>query len=161
MKLYQARLLLHCQCIIHACWPSAIPCRELLSCWSCNVYACWPSVFTATNTAASQICLLVECCCKIVACWTVVTQTVSLLIFCHSILNVCWCCASLFAIPDGTVSHYQPCLLVWCLNIGHAFWCGRHYQPFLRYACLYSTTLSDMHAWFIYSDTRVCKVVLY
>ena len=22
------------------------------------------------------------------------------------------------------VSHYQPCLLVWCLTIGHAFWCG-------------------------------------
>ena len=26
----------------------------------------------------------------------------------------------------------------------------------LRYACLYSATLSDMHAGFIYSDTRGC-----
>ena len=31
----------------------------------------------------------------------------------------------------------------------------------LRYACLYSATLSDMHAGFIYSDTRVCKVLLH
>ena len=28
----------------------------------------------------------------------------------------------------------------------------------LSYACLYSATLSEMHAGFIYSDTRVCKV---
>ena len=29
----------------------------------------------------------------------------------------------------------------------------------LRYACLFSATLSDMHAGFIYSDTCVCKVL--
>ena len=29
------------------------------------------------------------------------------------------------------------------------------------YACMYSITLSDMHAGFIYSDMRVCKVLLY
>ena len=117
VKHYQAKLLLHCQCNIHACWPSAIPCRELLSCCSCNIYACWPSVFNATNTAAFQVCLLVECCCKMDACWTVFNQSASLPIFYHSILQVCWCCASLSAIPVGTVSHYHPCLLVWCLNI--------------------------------------------
>ena len=83
--------------------------RELLRCCSCNIYAWWPSVFTATNTAAVQICLLVECCCKMDAC---------------SILHVSWCCASLSAIPVGMVSHYQPCLLVGCLTIGHTFWCG-------------------------------------
>ena len=22
------------------------------------------------------------------------------------------------------VPHYQPCLLLWCLTIGHVFWCG-------------------------------------
>ena len=27
-----------------------------------------------------------------------------------------WCCASLSAIPAGVVSHYQLCLLVWCLT---------------------------------------------
>ena len=74
VKLYQVRLLLHCQCNIHACWSSTTPCRELLSCCSCNIYACWPSVFSATNTAAVQICLLVECCCKMDACWTVAIQ---------------------------------------------------------------------------------------
>ena len=26
--------------------------------------------------------------------------------------------------PSGVVPHYQPCLLVCCLTIGHAFWCG-------------------------------------
>ena len=30
----------------------------------------------------------------------------------------------------------------------------------LGHACLYSATLSDMHAGFIYSDTSVCKVLL-
>ena len=31
----------------------------------------------------------------------------------------------------------------------------------LSNACLYSATLSDMHAGFIYSDTYVCKVLLH
>ena len=34
---------------------------------------------------------------------------------------LCWRCASLSAIPAGMVSHYQPCLLVLCFIIGHAF----------------------------------------
>ena len=73
----------------------------------------WSSVFTATNTAAVQIWLLVECCCKM--------ESLGL---CHSILHVSWCCASLSSIPVGMESHYQPCLLVWCLAIGHTFWCS-------------------------------------
>ena len=32
--------------------------------------------------------------------------------------------ATLSAIPAGMVSHYQPCLLVWCLTISSACWCG-------------------------------------
>ena len=87
--------------------------RELLRCCSCNIYACWASVFTATNTAAVQICLLVECCCQM--------ESLGL---CHSILHVSWGCASLSAIPVCMVSHNEPCLLVWCLTIGHTFWCG-------------------------------------
>ena len=31
----------------------------------------------------------------------------------------------------------------------------------LKYVCLYSTTISDMHAVSIYSDTRVCEVLLH
>ena len=42
--------------------------------------------------------------------------------------------------PSGVLAHYQPCLLVCCLTIGHAFWCGAsastipvvvvsHYRP--------------------------------
>ena len=26
--------------------------------------------------------------------------------------------------PFGLVPYYQPCMLLWCLTIGHAFWCG-------------------------------------
>ena len=102
-----------------------MPCRELLCrcSYSCNIYACWPSV-TVTNTAAGQTCLLVECCCKMGACWTVATQSACLLTFCHPILHVCWRCASLSVIPAGMVSHYQPCLLVWCITTRRAFWRG-------------------------------------
>ena len=31
----------------------------------------------------------------------------------------------------------------------------------LRYACMYSATLSDLHTGFIYSASRVCKVLLH
>ena len=48
-------------------------------------------------------------------------------------------------------------LLQRCHYIRHVCWSGAT----LRYAYLYSATLSDMHAWFIYSDTRVCKVLLH
>ena len=48
---------------------------------------------------------------------------------------------------SGVVPHYQPCLLVCCLTIGHAFWCGAssstmpvgvvpHYRPCLLVWCL-------------------------
>ena len=70
--------------------------------------------------------------CKMGACWTVATQSICLPIFYHSIsmhadllplIPACLLvCVSLFAIPACMVSHYQPCLLVWSLNIGHAFW---------------------------------------
>ena len=110
-------------------------CRELLCRCSCNIYACWPCV-TVTNTAAVQACLLVECCCQIGSCWTFVTQIALRSIFCHSILHVCWCCVSLSTIPAGMVSHYQPCLLVWCLTIGHVFWRGASYQQCLQVWCL-------------------------
>ena len=86
------------------------------------ICACWPCV-AATNTSAVQTCLLVECCCKMEACCTVATQSACLPIFCLSILHVCCRCAFLSAIPAGMVSHCQPCLLVWCITIGHAFWC--------------------------------------
>ena len=42
----------------------------------------------------------------------------------------------------GLVPYYQPCMLEWCLTIGHAFWCSAslkvmssgvapHYRPYL------------------------------
>ena len=120
-------------------------CKELICRCSCNIYACWPSS-TATNTAVVQACILVECCCKKGTCLTVATQSVCPSSFCHSILHCCWHCASLAAIPAGMVSHYQPCLLVWCLTIGCACSCGvtlnamhssvvLHYQPCLLVWC--------------------------
>ena len=44
--------------------------------------------------------------------------------------------------PVGVVPHYRSCLLVWCLTVGHVFWCGDslyampvgvvpHYRPSL------------------------------
>ena len=49
--------------------------------------------------------------------------------------------------PVGVVPYYRQCLLVWCLTIGHAFWCGAslsampagvfaHYRPYLLVRCL-------------------------
>ena len=49
--------------------------------------------------------------------------------------------------PSGVVPHYQPCLLVCCLTIGHAYWYGAslsampsivvpHYRPCLMVWCL-------------------------
>ena len=60
-----------------------------------------------------------------------------LLVWCLTISRVYWYSVSLSAVPACEVNHYRSCLL---------------------FACLYSATLSDMHAGFIYSDTRVCKV---
>ena len=56
------------------------------------------------------------------ACPSFTTQSVCLSIFYHSFLHACLCCVSLFAIPVCMMSHDQPCLLVWRLTIGHAFW---------------------------------------
>ena len=127
VKLYQTRLL-HCQYNILVCWSCVKSLRELLCRCSCNIYACWPCV-TATNTAVVQTCLLVECCCKMDACWTVATQSSCLPIFCISILlfsicHTCWYGVSLSAMPAGVVTHYRTRLLMRCLTISRACWCG-------------------------------------
>ena len=44
-----------------------------------------------------------------------------------------------------------------CHYIRHVYWSGA--TP--KYTCMYSATLSDMHAWYICSETPVCKVLLY
>ena len=41
--------------------------------------------------------------------------------YCHS---YCWYGVSLSAVPAGVGSYYRPCILVWCLTVGHAFWCS-------------------------------------
>ena len=72
------------------------------------------------------------------------------LVQCLIIGFVFWCGASLSAVPAGAVSHYRPCLLVPyyrlcqlvpCLIIGLVFWCGGHYQP-----CLLMWYLTIGHA---------------
>ena len=55
---------------------------------------------------------------------------------CHPILHDCWHCVSLSAIPAGMVSHYQPCLLVWWIIMGHAFWFGTSLSASLLVWCL-------------------------
>ena len=67
--------------------------------------------------------------------------------------------------PSGVVAHYQPCLLVCCLTIGHAFWCGAsastmpvvvvpHYRP-----CLLACHLAIGHAfWSIATAINILLV---
>ena len=128
VKLYQARLLLHCRCNIHPCWSSATLCRELLSCCSCNIYACLPSVFPATNTATVWVLLQDGCmldrCHSIMPANLLPLNPVCLLMLCFSIFHTCWHGASLSAVPDGVVCHYRPYLLVRCLTISRAYCCG-------------------------------------
>ena len=111
-----------------------------------------------------------------------------LLVWRLTVSHFFWCGASLQAMPVGVVTHYRPCLLV-RFALQTTFWlveCRRKRGGYksgatltevplhqtcllimsgscatLRNTCLYSATLSDMHAGFIYSDTRVCKVLLH
>ena len=67
--------------------------------------------------------------------------------------------------PYRVVPHYQPCILVWCLTIGHAFSCGAslsalsvgvvpHYRP-----CLLAWYLTIGHAcWSIVIATDILLV---
>ena len=109
-----------------------------------------------------------------------------LLVWCLTIDHACWCGTSLSAMSVCVLPQYRPCLLACYLNIGHACWSAATVQPIfdfssadtslvlpvqrchyirhvcwsgatLTYACLYSATLSNMHAVFIYSDTCICN----
>ena len=114
-----------------------------------------------------------------------------LLVWCLTICHAFWCGASLSATPVGVVSHYRPCQLVWYLTIGHSYWsfatainillvgCRWKKDGFKSGAtCMYRgviilylsadpVPLSDMPICtvqlyrYIYSDTCVCKVLLY
>ena len=103
----------------HVYWLSAAARWMLAGLWLLNQYACWP-FFT-------QYCM---------------SAGVVLLHLLYLLVGV-----SLSAISAGIVSHYQPCLLVWWIIIGHAFWFGTslsampagvvpHYRPCLLVWCL-------------------------
>ena len=109
-----------------------MPCRELLYRCSCNIYACWPSI-TVTNTAAVQTCLLVECCCKMDACLTVATQSACLLTF-----------FTQYCMSTGGVLLYLLYMLVWCLTINHACWCGVSLSAVAAGVVLHRT-ITDSH----------------
>ena len=101
VKPYQA-----CLCYVaNVTFKFAEPVPLCVESCNCNKYACWASA--------------VECCCKMNA------YSISMPAN-HLLLNpACMISgASLSAIPACVVPHYQPCLLLWCLNIGHACWCG-------------------------------------
>ena len=109
----------------HAYWLSAAAGWMLAGLWPFNQYVCWPFV----------------------------TQYACLLALCFSICYTCWYGVSLSAVlagmvflisavPAGVVPHFRSCLLVWCLTVGHVFWCGAslyamsvgvvpHYMPCL------------------------------
>ena len=55
--------------------------------------------------------------------------------------------------PSGMVPHYQLCLLLWCLTIGHVFWCGASLSAISAGVVITigdifwcGTSLSGMHA---------------
>ena len=53
-------------------------------------------------------------------------------------------------------------LQFWCYSYRRAITSEMSADPVpLSNMHVYSATLPEMHAWFIYSDTRVCKVLLY
>ena len=129
-----------------------MPCKKLLCRCSYDIYACWPGVI-ATNTAAVETCLLVECCCKMGTWWTVATQSACRSSFWNSILHLWWHCASLADIPAGVVSHYQSCLLVWCLLLALLVCVVSYYQQCLLvwgltidHACLCGVSIKAMHS---------------
>ena len=105
------------------------------------------------------------------ACWTVATQSICLTIFYHSIsmpadllplipARLLVLCISI-CLPACMVSHYQPCLLVWSLTIGHAFWCDAslstitigvvpNYRP-----CLLVSCHCNQHFYYLSADSRM------
>ena len=123
---------------------------------ACCVESCYVAA-AATYMPAGLGTLDNHRCCSSIRSGGVLLQDGYLLDRCHSVsmpvellsfmLHLCWLCASLAAILACMVSHYQPCLLVWCLTIGHACSCGAslyimpfgvvpHNQPCLEAWCL-------------------------
>ena len=136
------------------------------ACWSCEAVTeqnCWVSDLCTGHVPHNQTCLMVNmpadpagmmagllgcwsgasrtdmhtgrCCCKKDTCETVATHS-----SCQSFeFQSC--------MSAGVVLLYLPYLLVWCLTISHAFWCGAslsamplgvvpHYRTFLLVWCL-------------------------
>ena len=180
-----ACLLTFCHSILHVCWRcaslSAIPaCME--SHYQPYLLVWCPTISRACWRGASL---------QIMPFGLVLHYRPCLLVLCLTIGHAVWRDASLLAMYASVVPHYRPCMLPWYFTIGHAFWSvlrfnrlseeGRGMATSLvlllqrchnvrdvcwsgatfRFACLYNATLSDKHAGFIYSDARVCKVLLH
>ena len=106
------------------------------------------------NTAAVQTCLLVECCCKMDACWTAATQSACLLTF-----------VTHYCISAGVVLLHVLYLLVWCLTISCACWCGASYRSYLlvwyitiSHACWCGASLEVMPS-YVVPHCRSCLLV--
>ena len=112
-----------------ACWSrEAVTEQNCLFSDMCTIHVPHNQTCLMVNMSADLVgmmaALLVWCKLNRYAHWLVLLQDGYLLdrchsiimpMFCNSILHVCWRCASLSALSVGMVSHYQPCLLVWCL----------------------------------------------
>ena len=62
---------------------------------------------------------------------------------------------------SGVMPYYQPCLLVCCLTIGHAFWCGPSLStmtlgvvPYYR-PCLLVSCHCNQHFYWLSADSRM------
>ena len=121
VKPNQAFPLLHCQCNIYACWSSATPCRELL-----NISLQLQHLYLL----AKCNCYKHSCCSNMPTCW-VLLQDRRLLGRWYSISIATQSCMF-----TGVVVIYLPYLLVWCLSISRACWCGASLQLCLPVRCI-------------------------
>ena len=106
VKLYQARLLLHCQCNRHACWLSATPCRELLSCCSCNRFAYWPVYLLPQAPLLFKYAYWLSAVARWMPADLLQLNPAYLLVLCFSLCHTCGYGVALSAVPAGVVPHY-------------------------------------------------------
>ena len=149
--------LVLCISVCHTCW-SGVSQSACLLVWCftiCHVFRCCASISAITAGVALH-------------------YRSYLLDWCLTINLACCCGASLYAMPSvlylaisvpagvvpyyksmpsGVVLHYQPCLLVWCLTIGNAFWCVSRYQ--LCLLVLYLLIKSYLLVW-CFTISHVC-----
>ena len=125
-----------------------MPCRQLLCHCSCNINACWPTPLLFKHaywlSAAAR--------------WTLAgLQPLN--------QHVCRPFVTQYCISAGVVLLYLLYLLVWCLTISCACWCGASYRSYLlvwyitiSHACWCGASLEVMPS-YVVPHCRSCLLV--